>query len=105
MKPFFVGHPVATALLVGTLCVWTVIEVRQALNRRVGAKNTDRGSLLILRACAAAGALLAAFALRVPVAAFPYNAVIFGISLAVVWAGVCLRCWCFQRWGVISPSR
>ena len=99
MKPFFVGHPIATALLVGTLGVWTVIEVRQALNRRVGAKNTDRGSLLILRVCAAAGALLAAFALRVPAAAFPYNAVIFGISLAVVWAGICLRWWCFRTLG------
>ncbi len=99
MRPYFVGHPVATVLYFCTLGVWTVIEIRQMFNRRAGATNTDRGSLTILRLFAAAGVLLAALAARVTATAFPYSALIFGISLAVIWAGIGLRWWCFRTLG------
>ena len=82
-----------------TLGVWMVIEIRQALNRRAEAKNTDRGSLIILRLFGAAGVVLAALALRVMATAFPYNALISAISLAVIWAGIGLRWWCFRTLG------
>jgi hypothetical protein len=88
MRPDFAGHPVAIVLFFCTLGVWTVIEIRQALNRRAEATNADRGSLVIVRLCSAAGVLLAALAGRVTAAAFPSNAVILGISLTVVWAGI-----------------
>jgi protein-S-isoprenylcysteine O-methyltransferase Ste14 len=99
VRPAFAGHPVALALFVATLAVWTVIEIRQALNRRAEATNTDRGSYVILRLCGVAGALLAVVALRVTATAFPYNTLIFGISLGVMWAGIGLRWWCFQTLG------
>jgi hypothetical protein len=78
----------ATVPFLCTLAFWTVIEIRQALNRRADATNADRGSLVLVRLCAAAGVLLAAFAHRVTAAAFPSNAVSLGISLTVVWAGI-----------------
>jgi len=86
-------------LFLCTLGVWTVIEIRQALNRRAEATNQDRGSLFIVRLCAAAGIVLAALALKVTATAFAYNAVIFGISLCVVWAGIGLRWWSFRTLG------
>jgi protein-S-isoprenylcysteine O-methyltransferase Ste14 len=89
----------ATVLFLCTLAFWTVIEIRQALNRRADATNADRGSLVLVRLCAAAGVLLAAFAHGVTAAAFPSNAVILGISLTVVWAGIGLRWWCFRTLG------
>jgi protein-S-isoprenylcysteine O-methyltransferase Ste14 len=52
-----------------------------------------------LRVCVLVGALLAAFASRVTAAAFPYGPFIFGISLAVAWAGIALRWWAFRTLG------
>lgn len=99
MKPTFAGHPVATLLLICTLGAWLVVEFRKARNRRAEATNTDRGSLAFLRVCVLAGALLAAFASRVTATAFSYGPVIFGISLAVAWAGIGLRWWSFRTLG------
>jgi protein-S-isoprenylcysteine O-methyltransferase Ste14 len=100
MRPSFVGHPVATALLVCTLGVWTVIEIQQALKRRAEATNMDRSSLIILRVCAAAGILLAGLAVaKVRATAYPYSSVVFSIGLCVVWAGIGLRWWCFRTLG------
>ena len=99
MKPSFASDPVARALLLFTLGVWIVIEIRQALHRRAEATNRDRGSLVIVRLCAAAGVVLAALALKVTATAFPFNAGNFGISLALVGAGIGLRGWCFRTLG------
>jgi protein-S-isoprenylcysteine O-methyltransferase Ste14 len=99
VKPTFVGHPVATLLFACTLGVWLVIEFRQGLNRRADATNTDRGSLAFLRACALAGALLAALASKVTATAFSYGLIMFGIGLAVAWTGIALRWWCFRTLG------
>src|SRR5438034_3488156 len=100
MRPSFAGHPVASVLFFCTLAVWTVIEIRQAFHRRGEATNTDRGSLVIVRLCAVAGILLAQFAVaKVTATAFPSGAVILGISLCIVWAGIALRWWGFRTLG------
>jgi protein-S-isoprenylcysteine O-methyltransferase Ste14 len=99
MRLSFVGHPLASVLFMCTLALWFVIELRQGLNRRTEAKDTDRGSLSILRASAVAGALLATLAVKVTATAFTYNPVIFGISLLVIWAGIGLRWWSFWTLG------
>ncbi len=99
MRAAFAGYSIATAFFALTLLVWIVIEIRQALNRRAEATDADRGSLVIVRLCSVAGVLLAALAHRVTAAAFPHNAVTFAISLAVVWAGIGLRWWCFRTLG------
>jgi protein-S-isoprenylcysteine O-methyltransferase Ste14 len=95
----FAGNPVVKAILLCTLGIWAVIEIRQALNRRIEATNKDRGSLIIVRLCAVAGVLLAAWTDKVDATALPYNAAIFGISLAVIWAGIALRWWSFRTLG------
>lgn len=99
MTPAFAGNPVVKAILLCTLGIWAVIEIRQALNRRIEATNKDRGSLIIVRLCAVAGVLLAAWTDKVSATALPYNAAIFGISLAVIWAGIALRWWSFRTLG------
>jgi protein-S-isoprenylcysteine O-methyltransferase Ste14 len=99
MRPSFGGQPVAMALFVCTAAAWIVIESRQALRRRAEATSTDRGSLVVVRLCIAAGAVLAAVALQVTATAFPTNAVAFGLSLVVVWAGIGLRWWSFRTLG------
>jgi protein-S-isoprenylcysteine O-methyltransferase Ste14 len=99
VRPAFSGHPIAEAVFVASLLVWFAIEVRQALHRRPGATNTDRGSLMVVRLAAVAGALLAAVGLRVPGAAIPYSPVLMVVSLAFVWAGVALRWWSFRTLG------
>ena len=99
MRPAFIDEPGSTWLFLVTMAVWVVIELRQALNRRVGATNTDRGSLMILRLCYVAGALVAALAIKVRATAYPENALVFDFSVAVIWAGIGLRWWCFHALG------
>ncbi|HXC77401.1 MAG TPA: isoprenylcysteine carboxylmethyltransferase family protein [Candidatus Acidoferrum sp.] len=99
MRPAFTGHPGASAILFLTLAIWTVIEVRQAMNRRAEATNKDRGSLMVVRLFAFAGVLLAALAVKMTATSVQYSPVMFGVSLAVVWAGVGLRWWSFQTLG------
>jgi protein-S-isoprenylcysteine O-methyltransferase Ste14 len=99
MTPAFAGNPVVKAILLCTLGIWAVIEIRQALNRRIEATNKDRGSLIIVRLCAVASVLLAAWTDKVSATALPYNAAIFGISLAVIWIGIALRWWSFRTLG------
>jgi protein-S-isoprenylcysteine O-methyltransferase Ste14 len=100
MTPYFVGHPLATALLVGTLGVWVVIELRQALTRRAEATTMDRGSRLVIALCVSGAFILAALArAKVTAAAFPADSVTFGLGLAIVWAGMGLRWWSFRTLG------
>lgn len=72
----------------------------------------DRGSIVVVRACGFAAVLLAALALRVKEAAFPFDAAVFAASLCVAWAGVCLRWWCSRTLGryftltvMVSPGQ
>jgi protein-S-isoprenylcysteine O-methyltransferase Ste14 len=100
LTPYVAGRPLATALFFGGLALWTVIEVRQAFNRRPDATRADRGSALIVRLCVIVANLLGALAaIRLTSAALPEGAVTFGIGLLVTWAGIGLRWWCFRTLG------
>lgn len=99
MRPAFAGHAFASAALGLTLLIWWLTEIRRALHRRPGATDLDRGSLWLVRGCAAAAAVLAALALNVPAADFAFTWPVFALSLLLVWAGVALRWWCFHTLG------
>jgi protein-S-isoprenylcysteine O-methyltransferase Ste14 len=100
LTPYVSGRPLATALFFGGLALWTVIEVRQAFNRRPDATRADRGSALIVRLCVIVANLLGALAaIRLTSAALPEGAVTFGIGLLVTWAGIGLRWGCFRTLG------
>jgi protein-S-isoprenylcysteine O-methyltransferase Ste14 len=88
-----------SAVFVSSLVVWLATEVAQALRRRPTAANSDRFSLLLLRVCMVCGVVAAELALRLRAAALPDSAVLFGLSLAVLWCGVGLRWWCFRTLG------
>ena len=60
MKPYFAGHPAATALFAGTLAVWVIIELRQALKRRPEASKKDHGSRFVIVLCIGGAFILAA---------------------------------------------
>lgn len=99
MRPAIASDRIAATLLVVTLIVWGLIELRQGLHRRAEARNTDDGSLMVVRLAAVAGALLAATATGVRFAAFPYSPVVLVISLLVIWSGIGLRVWSFRTLG------
>ncbi len=100
MRPAFAGHPTAEAILLLSLGIWIAFEIRQSMNRRSGATNSDRRSLLVLQVIAAAGIFIAAAAVRgVPVAALPYSPAAMVVSIALVWAGIGLRWWSFRTLG------
>ncbi len=86
-------------MLVGSLFVWALLELWRGLSRRPEATAHDRGSLFVLRLSALGGALLATTALKMTAASFTFNPVLFGISLAAVWAGIGLRWWSFSSLG------
>jgi protein-S-isoprenylcysteine O-methyltransferase Ste14 len=102
MKPAFAGFAAGgtlSALVALSLVVWLATEVMQALRRRPTAANSDRLSLLVLRACIVCGVFVAEFAPRVPAAALPAGTVLFGLSLTVLWCGIGLRWWSFRTLG------
>jgi protein-S-isoprenylcysteine O-methyltransferase Ste14 len=69
------------------------------LRRRSGAANSDRYSLLVLRACITGGMLLAGLSLRVSAASMPNSVAILVLGLCLMWAGGALRWWCFRTLG------
>lgn len=100
MKPYSVGHPIATALFVATLLVFAISQGRQSFQRRSEATLMDRGSRGILALCWIVGVLMAALVrTKVPAAALPNTAVTFGLGLVVVWLGLGLRWWSFRTLG------
>jgi protein-S-isoprenylcysteine O-methyltransferase Ste14 len=99
MMPFFLESHVDMALFFSTLAIWFAVESRQYIHRRVEATNKDRGSAIVLRLCAAVGAVLAALGLNVRFSAFSYGPLAFGVGLGLMFAGICLRWWCFRTLG------
>jgi protein-S-isoprenylcysteine O-methyltransferase Ste14 len=99
LAPGFAGERTLTSIFGLTLAIWAAMEIRQALRRRTGATNEDRGSRLVVQLCACAGVLLAAAARRANATAFPHDAITFSISMALIWAGVGLRWWSFRTLG------
>lgn len=99
MRPAFAGDPVASALFGLTVVAWVAFEARQALRHRSGATSGDRGSLMVVRACAVVAALLAATAAHFEPTAYPPGYAVYGASLALMWAGIGLRWWSFHTLG------
>lgn len=99
MRPAFAGNVVATVIFVGTVVVWMLLEVPQAIRRRAGATESDRGSLWLLRGLAGASALLAAASLHVGAAAIPFAPALYVAGMTLLWAGIALRWWCFRTLG------
>jgi protein-S-isoprenylcysteine O-methyltransferase Ste14 len=98
-RPAFVASPTYSFLLTATLLIWAALELRQALNRRAGAQNQDRGSLMVVRAVSVAAAVVAALVAGAGAARFPVTAPVFWVALAAIWAGIALRQWCFITLG------
>lgn len=86
-------------MLILTLIVWGLIELRQGLHRRSEARSADDGSLMVVRLAAIGGALLAATFAGLRFGAFPYSRVVLAISLLLVWSGIALRVWSFRTLG------
>jgi protein-S-isoprenylcysteine O-methyltransferase Ste14 len=100
MRPYFASQSPALVLFACTLLVWAIFEVRQALRRRPGASSMDRGSLLVLRAFAAAGILVAALAAaKLPAASVSGSPLLFTVGIGLMLCGVALRLWSFRTLG------
>jgi protein-S-isoprenylcysteine O-methyltransferase Ste14 len=90
---------VSNALVIGTLVVWFIGELRQGFQRRSNAAKNDRYSLLLLRGSIAIGVLLALQALRVSATAFGINPFVLCGGVLLMWAGIGLRWWSFWSLG------
>jgi|SRR5579859_1610953 len=99
MRPAFTTDPLANALFVATVVVWTLSEFQQALRHRSNAEQSDRNSLFVLRLCIGGGVLLGAFALRVGTTYFGFSPFSFAIGLLLMWIGIALRWWSFRTLG------
>jgi protein-S-isoprenylcysteine O-methyltransferase Ste14 len=99
LRPGFLADRAYTLIFFATMVVWVALELRQSLNRRPGARAQDRGSLRVIGAVSAVGALLAALLQRANVAAYPLSPLVFAVALALMWTGIVLRQWCFITLG------
>ena len=87
-------------LLVGTVVVWVVAELRQAVKRRPEASRIAWRDEAVLRLAVLAGALLAVTARGlVPSAGIAPRALAAWLGLAFLWCGIALRLWCFHTLG------
>ena len=91
---------VVRALLVGTVVIWLVLELRQSANHRPEAVTAAQGGRRQVRMAVLVGALLAFVAARVaPGAAIGPTAVVAWIGLCLLWCGIALRLWSFRTLG------
>jgi protein-S-isoprenylcysteine O-methyltransferase Ste14 len=94
------GRGVFLVLVIATVAVWVVSELRQAVKRRLEAASSAWRDEIVLRAAAVAGALLSFIALRaVPSSDIEPRALAAWVGLAFLWCGVALRLWCFRTLG------
>ncbi len=92
--------PLARGLVIGTVAIWLVLEVRQSTNRRPEAVTADKGSRRVIRLTTVIGAALAVIVSRVaPAAAIRPDAVAIWVGLAILWSGIALRLWSFHTLG------
>jgi protein-S-isoprenylcysteine O-methyltransferase Ste14 len=99
VRHLFAGHSLVVAVLAGSIAVWALLELWRGLSRRPEATAHDRGSLFVVQLSVLGGALLAATALNVTAASFAFSPLLFGVSLAAIWAGIALRWWSFRSLG------
>jgi protein-S-isoprenylcysteine O-methyltransferase Ste14 len=94
------GFPVAHTLLVVTIAIWVVLEIRQSQKQRPEAHRADRGSLPVVRLASAVGIVGALVVRRVvPSFAIRPEGLAPWVGLAVMWSGMGLRFWSFQTLG------
>jgi protein-S-isoprenylcysteine O-methyltransferase Ste14 len=94
------GRGVFLVLVIATVAVWVVSDLRQAVKRRPEAASSAWRDEIVLRAAAVAGALLSFIALRaVPSSDIEPRALAAWVGLAFLWCGVALRLWCFRALG------
>jgi protein-S-isoprenylcysteine O-methyltransferase Ste14 len=99
MRPYFADHLAPMVLFACTIAAWMLLEIPQALKRRPEASSGDRGSLLMVRFWVTVAIVLAVLALRIASAAVLDGTVLFGLGLAMMWCGICLRFWSFRTLG------
>jgi protein-S-isoprenylcysteine O-methyltransferase Ste14 len=90
--------PVAHGLLLGTVAIWAVLELRQAINRRTGTVKAGWGSEIVFRLAVVAGVAAALTLSRAAPAAAIRPAVVW-IGLGLLWCGIALRLWSFRTLG------
>ncbi len=94
------AHGIFLVLLIVTVAVWVLAELRQAVRRRPEATAAGPGGEVVLRVAALAGALLAVLADRsVPAADIEPRALASWLGLVFLCGGVVLRLWCFRTLG------
>jgi protein-S-isoprenylcysteine O-methyltransferase Ste14 len=92
--------PVEHTLLVATVVVWAVLEIRQGRNHRAGATNADHGSRGLIRITSLVGVGAGLLLARI----FPGGAIrpygtISWVGLGMLWCGIALRLWSFHTLG------
>jgi protein-S-isoprenylcysteine O-methyltransferase Ste14 len=101
MPPVVAAIPAAAhGLLIGTVVVWLVLELRQGLQQRPEATTTDQGSRPFLRIASvlgAGGAIALSHAAPSAIIASPTATAWAG--LVVLWSGIALRAWSFHTLG------
>jgi protein-S-isoprenylcysteine O-methyltransferase Ste14 len=87
-------------LLLVAVVPWAAFEIRQALHRRPGATNADRGSQFAARAGVGGGLLVALLLARaVPATRIEPEALAAWLGLVFVWCGAGMRIWCIRTLG------
>jgi protein-S-isoprenylcysteine O-methyltransferase Ste14 len=92
--------PITHWILLGTVAIWVVLEIRQGLRRRSEAERAGWGSEIIFRLAVAATALVAVAVSRVtPAAAIGAVTATAWTGLGLLWCGIALRFWSFATLG------
>jgi protein-S-isoprenylcysteine O-methyltransferase Ste14 len=92
--------PVAHGILLGTVAIWLVLELRQGLRRRAEGVKASWGSELVFRLVVVVGVVVAIVFVRgARGAAIGPAAVAAWIGLGLLWCGVALRFWSFWTLG------
>ena len=98
--PLYRTSGLAAGLLVASLVIAGVVELRQSGREREDASSQDRGSRQLLglsRLIGMIGGVVVVYA--VPGADIHHAGVAFGIGLLVLWSGAALRWWAFRTLG------
>jgi len=87
-------------LLIGTVVIWLVLELRQGANTRSEAKVADRGSRMVIRVATIVGVVGSVVAKNAAPGADIGNLAVAGwVGLCVLWSGIGLRFWSFSTLG------
>lgn len=92
--------PAARGLLLGTVAVWLLVELRQRRTHRPDAVKADQGSRLVLQVANLAGFAVAIGIMHVaPLATIHPAGAAAWTGLGVLWSGIALRVWSIRTLG------